>query len=211
MNLFSMGYGLSTNVEGYVRLTGEQLGTLSSLPSFGFGLKGLLPFSPGPVSAAALWFETTTTDDVQRSRFFPAKASRGGAGVSFGGDELKPSVFGGVSSVDGDLSVMAGAGLAYAPWSSLRLGIEALRGYAGDRSLLAGMDAALRVAPHIVILASPGYLQTPAGRTWTVSFGIALSTLDVDFRPTAVRLNKDEFQLPSLEDIMKEPSEEKKQ
>jgi hypothetical protein len=211
MNVLGMEYGLSANLEGYVRLTGEQLGTVSSLSAFGFGLKGLIPAQAGPVRAAGVWFETTTSDDFQSSRFFPANSSRGGLLLSFGGYALNPILLAGAAWSGGEMRALAGAGVTVAPASGIQVGAEVLKGYADGSSTHLGLDVSARVAPHVAVLVNPGYISIAGERTWALSVGIAVSTADVDFRPAAATLSKDDFRLPSLEDIMKQSPEEKKQ
>lgn len=211
MNVFGLSYGLSTNVEGYLRLTGEQLGTLRSLTAYGFGVKGALPVSLPVVDAAALWFESTTTDEAQVSPFFPANSSRGGLLFSIGGPSLRGVALGGLNAVSGTTLVLAGGGVAWAPGSGTQAGAEILWGYTQQSSLHVSIDLSARVAPHVALLASPGYIRTHSTRTWTLSIGLSVGTADLDFRPTVLTAKESEFKLPSLEDIMKEPSEEKKQ
>lgn len=212
MNVLGLGYGLSSNVEGYVRLTSEQLGTISSLNSYGFGFKAALPVDLPVLEASGAWFETSVTEDGRTSPFFPPNATRGGVTMSVGSPAFRALLVGGVNSVEGDASFLAGGGMTWAPWSAVQVGAEALYGYADPTSVHAMADLSVRVISHVVLVVSPGYITTDAADTWTISAGLSLSTAAVDFRPApAPPGKKDEFTLPSLEDIMKDSSEEKEQ
>lgn len=211
MNVFGMSYGLSTNVEGYARLTGEQLGTLSSLTSYGFGVKGTLPVPLPVVEAAGLWFETSVTEEHQQSAFFPVNTSKGGITLSFGSNFFRGILLTGINSVEGTVLFLSGAGVIWAPGSSVQVGAEILRGYITHSSVHAAMDISVRIVPHVALFASPGYLSTQYSRTWSMSVGFSVATADIDFRPSVAVTQRDEFKLPSLEDIMNEPSEEENQ
>jgi hypothetical protein len=211
INVIGLGYGLSSNVEGYVRLTSEQLGTTSSLNSYGFGFKAALPISLPLLEATGAWFETSVTEEERQSPFFPPAATRGGLTMSIGSPAFRALLVGGVSSIEGDATPLAGAGLTWAPASAVQFGAEALYGYADPSSIHAMVDLSVRVISNVLLVASPGYITTETASTWTVSAGLCLSTADIDFRPAPVTHTKDEYILPSLEDIMKDSSEEKKQ
>jgi hypothetical protein len=212
MNVLGLGYGLSTNVEGYVRLTSEQLGTISSLISYGFGFKAALPIEVPVLEASGAWFETSVSEVERQSPFFPPAATRGGLTASIGSPAFRALFVGGVSSVAGDAMLLAGAGVTWAPASAIQLGAEVLHGYADPSSIHAMMDLSVRVISNVLLVASPGYITTDIASTWTVSAGLCISTADIDFRPAAAAaVKKGEYTLPSLEDIIKDSSEEKKQ
>jgi hypothetical protein len=211
MNIFGLEYVLSTNLAGYVRLTGEQLSTLSSLSSYGFGVKALIPVQLPLIHSVGAWFESNISEDRQTSPFFPPNATRGGLTFRIGGNGFKAIVLGGAGSVEGRTFPLAGAGAALALGSHFQIGVEAVRGYSEEQSLHASFDITARVLPHVALIANPGYIRTAAAETMTISFGIAVSTADLDFTPSPLASSRDEFKLPSLDDIMKDPSEEKKQ
>ncbi len=211
INVMSLSCGLSTHIEGYVKLTGEQLGTIASLTSYSFGVKAILPIELPVLEAVGLWFEEAVSDEIQQSQFFPADATRGGVTASMGGPAFRGVLLAGVNSVGGKALFLSGAGVAWAPGSGTKLSAEVLNGYYDQSSFHAALSLAARVIPHVVLLASPGYIRTSAAETWSMSVGLSVSTADVDFRPSALTARKGDFKLPSLEDIMKESSEEKKQ
>lgn len=211
MNIFGLEFGLSRNVGGYVRLTGEQLGTISSLAAFGIGVKGLVPVRLPLVNATGAWFETTTSDDLQASSRFPGRATRGGFAFSSGGYAFRPMLLAGAASVNGRVFPLIGAGASAALGHRFQAGVEVVRGYVAEQSIHAALDLTARILPYVAVIVAPGYLRTPDERTMTISVGLALSTADVDFIPAAAISAKDEFKLPSLDDIMKDSSEEKNQ
>ncbi len=211
MNVIGLSCGLSTHIEAYVKLTGEQLGTIASLTSYSFGVKGILPIQLPVLEAAGFWFEDAVSDEIQQSLFFPADAARGGVTVSMGAPAFRGVILAGVNSVGGNALFLSGAGVAWAPGSGTKISFEVLNGYYDQSSFHTAVSLAARVIPHVVLLASPGYIRTSAGETWSMSVGLSVSTADVDFRPSALTSRKDDFKLPSLDDIMKESSEEKKQ
>jgi hypothetical protein len=130
--------------------------------------------------------------------------------MSAGNPEFRALFVGGASSVAGVSTFLAGAGLTWAPASAIQVGAEVLHGYADPSSIHAMMDLSVRVVPNVLLVASPGYITTETADTWTISAGLCISTADIDFRPSGPAASKkDEFNLPSLEDIMKDSSEEK--
>jgi hypothetical protein len=210
-NVMGFGFGLSHAVEGYVRVSGEQLGTVSSLTSYGFGFKGTLPWALPIVDRLGAWYEAQTTQDEVSSALFPTKGARGGLLAAVGDTTVRTTFLVGVNSRSGAENFLAGAAVIWAPAAAVQVAAEAISGYAGEGTSVAALDVSLRVLSHLVVVASPAYVTTGPMQTWTMSVGICAFTAPVDFRPGAIVARKGDFKLPSLEDIMKDSSEEPKQ
>jgi len=206
LNIIGLDYGLSSNLEGYARLTGEQIGTVNSLAAYAFGGKLVLPFTLPVAREAAVWFESSSTDEIHESEFFPARVSRFGAIFSPFKNGVVTEVVLGVSSTEKGSHLMAGAGMGVALGHGARLSVDAVTGYGEAWGLHMSGSLSVRVLPHVGLVGGTGYLRAAEASTWMLSAGISVSTADIDFNPGPALRVKEEFKLPSLEDIMKEPS-----
>lgn len=206
LNVLGLNYGLSGYVEGYVRLTAEQTGMMTSLTTYGFGGKVMLPVRIPHVLRTGAWFESTGTDELHQSRLFPSKAIRGGISTAFGSRTLSPLLLLGLTKLDGGSHPLIGGGVAAAVSNSVQVGVEVVRGYAQESAMHYMADAAVRVLPFASIFLSTGYVVVPGISSWTLSLGFALTTVDIDFNPVMDLGEKDEYRLPSIEEIMNPPT-----
>lgn len=209
MNVVTFVGGFSSHVEGYLRLTGEQIGMPSSMMSYSFGVKMRSPISLPVAEQHALWLESGSTEQEMQRAVYPPNVFRGGIVLAFGTNGINPVALAGVASVEGNISPLIGGGVTYAAGHDAELGAELLYGYAGSRTLHAVLDAAIRVLPHVSVHAMPGYITSPTASTWLFSIGLSFSTADIDYHPERVS-NNGEFVMPSIEDVEREMQGEKK-
>lgn len=201
MNVFGLGVGLSTIIEGYVRVTGEQLGLSQSQIVYGFGGKFRVPLLLPVVRRAAIWGERTTSDQALRSNIYTAEAIRAGVLVTADSNGLHPTFLAGVTRI-GDLTrPLVGAGMTIVAGSASQISLELVHGYLGRKSFMAAGTFTHRPFRNITFHATPGYLTTPDASTWTISMGFSLTTADVNFHPVYVEEKGDDFVLPSIEEM----------
>jgi len=212
VNIFSLNSGFSTSVEGYVRLTSEELRTVSSQISYSFGAKFRYPGDLPVVRRLAFWGESTFSDMENQTKpaLFPTQATRWGAAVSVDSNGFRPTFFAGGFEHQGVITAMAGAGLTVALGHRGQLALEYMYGYFGPSTDHGAVTTSLRILPDISLHLSPGYITAGALRSWMFSAGISFSTTDIDYHqikePGSV---KDEFSLPSLDDLEHQTKEEK--
>ncbi len=204
MNVIGLSAGFSSSVEGYMRVSGEQLGGPQSQVAYGFGGKFRLPVLVPVVRRLALWAEATASDQYYRSALYPADAFRGGVTATFDSNGIHPTLLIGVTSVQEQTRPLVGAGVTMAAGNHTQVGMEFVHGYLGLNSAQAAATASFRVFPNISLHASPGYLSMAGVSTWTISFGISCTTTDVDFHPVYEDKTGNEFILPSIEEMEKE-------
>lgn len=201
MNVIGLGIGLSTAIEAYVRVTGEQVGLNQSQIVYGLGGKIRVPLLLPVVRRAAIWGERTTSDQNLPANVFTPEALRGGILVTADSNGIHPTFLVGVTRI-GDLTrPLVGAGMTIAAGSSSQVSVELVHGYLGRKSFMAAGTFTHRPFRNIAFHVSPGYLTTPSASTWTLSLGFSLATADIDFHPADEALPSDEFILPSIEEL----------
>ena len=99
---------------------------------------------------------------------------------------------------------MAGAGVTLAVSHDVQLGAEMIHGYLGRNSAQIGLSGAYRILPNISLHVTPGYMSTTSGSTMTLSLGIACTTAGIDFHSAQAEEKKEEYIVPSFEDIEKQ-------
>lgn len=203
MNVFGLSVGLSSSMEAYMRITGEQLGTTQSQVSYGFGGKFCVPADLPIIRRLALWFEETTSDQTLNSSLYPHDAMRGGLIATLDSNGVHPTIFLGASRIDGKLQPLVGAGVTIAMGSNAQIGLEIMRGYLELKSLQIVGSASIRVFPHISVQVSPGYLKTTTLSTWSISLGLSGTSSDIDFHPVFEKPKDDEYIVPSIDEIEK--------
>jgi hypothetical protein len=209
LNVWAINGGLSSHLELYTKLMGEQLGTFSSLISYGFGAKLHSPFEMPYINQYAIWIESVTSDQLQVGTLNPSKVFRGGLTASFGTDGIDPVILLGIAIVNKSTKPLIGGGVTIAASHTLQLGSEIVYGYASENSMHLLVNASTRIFSNICLTISPGYISSKNVSTWIFSAGISASSSDIDFHP--VREERiDEFKLPSIEEMEKQSNEEKK-
>lgn len=201
LNVITLGAGLSESLEGYVRLTGEQLGTYSSQVAYGFGGKFRLPLLLPVVRRLALWMDVTTSDQVQRSAIFPSEAKRMGVTATFDSNGVHPTMLIGISTTYRKTQPLLGAGVTIAASQSTQIGFEIIHGYLGKNSAQLGATVSQRILSNVSMHFSPGYLSVGGVSTATAMIGISCSTADINFHPAFEQKKGEEFILPSIEEI----------
>jgi hypothetical protein len=209
MNVIGFTGGFSSHMEGYVRVSGEQVGLPSSVISYGFGAKLRSPFTVPAVEHIALWLESGSTEQVKQRAMYPPNVFRAGITASFGTDGINPTALVGLSSVEGAAGLLLGGGVTFAAGHEAQLGAEVVYGYTGTKSVHALVNSSLRVLPNISIHVVPGYVTSEVASTWLFSVGVSFTTTDIDYHPARVS-NDDEFVVPSIEDIESQMQGEKK-
>jgi hypothetical protein len=204
INIVGLTAGLSSKLEGYLRLSGEQTGDLSSHVAFGFGAKLHYPERLPVIGQLALWAEATSTDQSLASTLFPGDAFRTGFVATLDSNGVHPTFLLGMSRVNERTAPLVGAGFTVAGGSALQAGFEAVHGYLGVNSLQLSASVSARVFSNVTVQFSPGYLSSGGVRTATIAFGIAIATAAIDFHPAPPVQQQDEFILPSIEEIEKQ-------
>jgi hypothetical protein len=201
MNVFGMGVGLSTAIEGYVRVTGEQLGFNQSQIVYGFGGKIRVPLLLPVVRRAAIWAERTTSDMALPSNIYTPDALRAGVIVTADSNGIHPTFLVGMTRIGELTRPLVGAGVTIAAGNTSQVSLELVHGYLGRKSFMAAGTFSHRPFRNIAFHATPGYLTTPTASSWTISLGFSLATADIDFHPVYDVEPTDEFILPSIEEL----------
>ncbi len=207
-NVIGFSCGLSSSLEGYARVSDEQVGKLASQVSFGFGGKFRFPMMIPTIRRLALWGEATSSEMDPNSTIFPSDAVRGGVLATFDSNGIHPTLLLGVSRIDGQTRPLIGAGVTYAVSNETQLGLELMHGYLKKNSFQAIVSASTRLFPNVSIQIAPGFVSTSTISTWMISAGISCSTADIDFHPVTEEVVIEEYQLPSIEDLEKQSSQE---
>ncbi|TAK51074.1 MAG: hypothetical protein EPO24_16190 [Bacteroidetes bacterium] len=210
INVIGVGYGLSSTLEGYVRLTGEQFGSAFSQVGYSFGGKFRVPMLIPGIRRLAFWVESTNSDMYQQPAAYPTEAFRYGAIATFDSNGIHPSLLLGLARLNNKTRPLIGAGVTYAVSQRSQIGFEVAYGYLNSTSVQIIASGATRVFKNISVHFSPGYVSSLATSSWMLSMGISFSTTDIDFHPKTEVAPLDEFQLPSFEEIEKQSIEEKK-
>ena len=206
MNVIGLGIGLSTNLEAYMRLTSEQVGVMQSELAYGFGGKFQLPVLVPLLRRVAIWGEQTTSDQVSTEALFPSDAIRAGLIATVDSNVISPTMMAGFSRIGVTNQVLLGAGATVALGNRAQMGLEVMYGYLDLQSLQAAVTASARVFPNVSLHVSPGYIKTSSVSMWSVTFGVSLTTADIDFYPRVVDAKPDEYKLPSIDEIEQESS-----
>lgn len=204
VNVISLSSGFSSSLEGYMRVTGEQLGLSQSQLAYGFGGKLRIPALLPVVRRLALWMETTSSDQYYPSRIFPSDAFRTALTATIDSNGIHPTILVGMTRMENLIRPLVGAGVTIAAGNHVQVSLELVHGYFGRKSAQAAATASMRIFPNLSLHASPGYLSTPNISTWTFSFGISCSTTDIDFHPVYEEVKGDEYILPSIEEMEKD-------
>ncbi len=214
LNLIGLGCGLSSNLEGYLRISSEEFAASSSdgQVSYSFGGKLRLPMLVPYVRHIALWMESTNSDmDVVQTPMFPVDAVRYGAIATFDSNGIHPTALLGMAKIHDVWSFMYGGGVTFAQSHTTQYAVEVLHGYLDPGSWQFNTSASVRAFSNVSLVFSPGYISSHNRSSWMVSIGVSVSTEDIDFHPVVQEEeSKDNFVLPSFEDIEKQSSEEKK-
>jgi hypothetical protein len=210
LNLISISSGLSRFVEAYLNFTNEQSGYAQSTTAMNIGGKFTLPVIVPLIKLVSLWGEFATSQSEDHSQLYPLKYSRAAIIVTPFTNGIRPSILIGTAkpqNTGGDL--MTGGSLVVSPNHTTQLGIEYLHGYAGDGTNDITLNGNVRLFSNISLHAGPGYVSRPTVSGWIWTIGLSLSSSDVDFHPVIVE-HKSEYRLPSIEEIEKESSGDKK-
>jgi hypothetical protein len=210
VNLYSLGAGLSQFLEAYVKVTSEQTGTVQSMNITGVGGKFTIPVVFPVVKIVSLWGESSVTQTDDFSQLYPANITRGAVIVTPFVNGLRPSLLlGATKRGDESLAPMVGGSLVVPASHDVQIGAEYLEGYTGKHSHHTMLIANVRAFSNISLHGGPGYCSTPSvtGLLWT--FGVSLNTSDIDFQPVRTVAQKQEYKLPSIEDLEKEPPDNK--
>ncbi len=214
LNLVGLTWGLSSSVEGYARLTSEEVGTVSSQISYSIGGKFRFPGSVPLLRRLAFWGEATVSDmDAQnRTLLIPVKAVRAAAIASLDSNGFHPTFLLGVCRAQEVIRPMVGGGLTIALGHPAQLGVEFIQGYLGRRSAQAMITGSVRIFSNVSLHVSPGYATTPALNSWIISGGISISTADIDYHQVRESTEEqDEFKLPSIEELEKQSQQDHQQ
>ncbi|HTK81356.1 MAG TPA: hypothetical protein VL633_03620 [Bacteroidota bacterium] len=207
VHTMSLNCGLSSNAEAYIRFTGEQIGTTNSQLGYGFGGKITIPGELPVVRRLSGWIESTMSDEDQHDGFFPVEAFRAAAVATPDSDGVHPTFLAGIASIEHESAPMFGAGVTVTLGHGAQAGLELIEGYLGRNSYQAIGSLAFRVLPNISLHASPGYYSTSSAASWVLTLGITCTTAGIDFKPSAEEKKRDDFMLPSIEEIEKQSKE----
>jgi len=211
LNLVSVSSGLSRSVEAYLKFTDEQSGFAQSTIAMNIGGKFTFPVLLPVIRKASLWGEFATSQSEDHSRLYPFKYSRAAVIVTPFTDIIRPSLLIGAAKPQGaDADLMTGACLIVSPFHTTQFGFEYLHGYAGRSTDDVTMICNARLYSNVSIHAGPGYISRPAVSGWIWTIGLSLSSSDCDFHPMIVE-HKSEYHLPSIEEIEKGSSGDKKE
>ncbi|MBI5215371.1 MAG: hypothetical protein HY960_06420 [Ignavibacteriae bacterium] len=207
-NIIGFSCGLSTSLEGYARVSDEQVGKVASQVAFGFGGKFRFPMMIPTIRRLAIWGEATSSEMDPATTIYPSDVVRGGILATFDSNGIHPTLLLGISRMEGKTLPLIGAGVTYAVSNETQLGLELMHGYLKKNSFQAVLSASTRLFPNISIQIAPGFVSTSTISTWMISAGISCSTADIDFHPVTEQVVIEEYQLPSIEDLEKQSSQE---
>jgi hypothetical protein len=209
-DVIGFGTGLSTSLEGYARVSSEQVGKIAPQLAYGFGGKFRFPMMIPTIRRLAIWGEATSSEMNPASTLYPSDAVRGGVLATFDSNGIHPTLLLGISRMEGKTLPLIGAGVTYALSNESQLGLELMHGYLMKNSFQAIFSASTRIFPNVSIQLAPGFVSTSTTSTWMISAGISCSTADIDFHPVTEEVVLEEYQLPSIEDLEKQSSQENK-
>ena len=213
LDVFGLNCGFSQNLEGYVRLTSEDIHAISSQSAYAFGGKFRLPILLPVIRRAAVWFESTVSDLPPRGtlELSSLNANRGGLTVSVDSNGFRPCLFAGMTQTDGSFWPLAGAGLTVALSHSAQVAGEFVHGYLSQKSSHIMLTGSMRVFSNISVHVSPGRISDGPSKSWMVSVGLSLSSADIDYHQIVVsEVKKEDFVLPSIDELEKQSQQEKK-
>jgi hypothetical protein len=143
------------------------------------------------------------SDRLERGSLYAPDAFRSGVTAEFDSNGVRPSLFLGFARIGDRTGPLAGAGVEVALSHASQIGLEAMHGYLGAGSIQLAATGSFRVIPNVSLHAGPGYLSTPAGSAWSISAGVSLTSLGIDFHPVYDEKKEEEFILPSYEEMEK--------
>ncbi len=201
-NIFSVGVGMSTYIEGYARVTAEQTGVIQSQIAYAFGAKARIPVPFPMLRRAALWVERSSTELFLRGNLLTPEATRFGVLATSDSNGIHPTAIAGFTSINGLLRPLVGAGVTIAVGNGSQATIEAMHGYLGRKSFVAAAGFSHRLFSNVSVNVSPGYMTLPGASTWMLSAGISLTTAAIDFHPATEPIQDEpEFRLPTIEEM----------
>ena len=211
LNLLGVGCGLSSNLEGYLKISGEGACSTSNEVSYSFGGKLRLPILFPYVRHIGLWMESTNSDMDVQSSMFPVDAIRYGVVATFDSNGIHPTALLGMAKISDEWSFLIGGGVTYAKSHNAQYAIEFIHGYLDPKSWQFNVSGSVRAFSNVSFTLSPGYITSRISSSWIVSLGVSVSTADIDFHPAVhEEETKENFVLPSIEEIEKQSSDEKK-
>ena len=211
-NSVVLGCGMSSNLEIYARLIGEQTGSIASTTSVGYGGKLLLPFRLPVVRSAAIWFESGSSEVADPAATLSGQMNRCGILASTGESGSRGLFLAGASFNHGESSVLLGAGWVRPLTHSIMLSPEAVYGYLGRKSAALILNGAVRIVSNVSLQVSPGYVYSSGAGSGVIAFGLSVSTADFDYayRPADQRTGS-EVHLPTIEELQKQINDDQKE
>jgi hypothetical protein len=210
-NNFVLGAGMSSNLEIYMRIIGEQVGSISSATSVAYGGKLLLPMRLPAVRDAALWFEAATSEAAEQSTMLAVPMTRVGLVATTGPNGSHALFLAGVAFNDQSTTALAGFGWVQPFSHAVVASPEAVYGYFGKNSYALILNTAVRVLPYVSIQVSPGYCRSNNFTSALVTLGLSISTAAIDFSTRQEEKQvREGFTLPTIEEMEKEGTQPEK-
>jgi hypothetical protein len=197
-----LGAGMSSNLDVYIRLVGEQVGAISSATSMAYGAKLLLPFRLPAVREAALWFEAASSEGGDRTALFSMELTRVAIVAKTGPNGSHALILAGAAIGEESSSVMAGLGWVLPLSHAAVVSPEAIYGYFGNDGYALFLNGALRVLPTISLQVNPGYCRSRGLESALLTVGLSISTAAFDFGARAEEKQlREGFTLPTIEEM----------
>lgn len=211
-NNFVLSAGMSSNLEVYLRLIGEQTGSISSDVSTAYGGKLLLPIRFPVLREAALWFEAASSQPVDRRAMLSVQVNRAAFVAGTGPNGAHAVILAGAAYNEDAATVMAGAGWVQPLSHDAVVSPEAIYGYFGRDSYAFMLNGAIRVLSYANVQISPGYCRSNGTTSATITVGFSLSTAPFDFNSrTAETKMRQNVLLPTIEEMEREtPNQDQK-
>lgn len=198
--------GFSPNFEFFAKFQVGETGSELSQAFLGVGGKYLLPFSPPVVGRIALWSEIMSTENSDKSVFYPSQVTRGAI-------VFQPSIvqniptnfFVGMTSIEDRTRFMGGVSSSWTTGPSVKVGTEFVYGYYGMRDAQELVTVGVRVFSKLCLQMSPGYFYSPDHSSWILLMGISFSSTDIEFIPKPKE--KEVFIVPPIEEMERKPNE----
>ncbi len=207
LNVFELNGGLSTNLEGYIKLYSEQTGTIVSATSFGIGGKFQMPFKLPLVEHLALWTESISSQKIDSAATFSQNILRGGISTGFRIGNFQPTLFAGIANVKNNFKPIGGFGILLPLNTSVMIGGELFYNYFYRDDIHESITGIVRLLPNISLQVSSGYTSSAKLKSWIITAGISVSTADLDFTPKAPQ--QPQMLVPPIEEMEKLSSQEK--
>jgi hypothetical protein len=207
VNVVALSAGLSSFLEGYLKYTGEQVGSVQSNGTIGIGAKFTIPYVFPVIRMISLWGESSTNPSDDHSFLYPSNISRGAVIITPAWNGYRPSLLvGATRRSDGTIEAMEGGSFVVTTSRSLQWGIEYLHGYNGTSTHHAMFSCVVRPFPYASINAGPGYVSSPLVSGWLWSVGISVNSSDINFKPVQERATN-QYKLPTIEEMEKGTNE----